>query len=62
MSNRIALHARTDYTDWPEIERARLLLRVWLQLPHLSRVPAHMEMFENRDRLNGGIAKLEKTT
>lgn len=61
-SNRVALHARTDYTDWPDIERARLLLRVWLQLPNLSRIPAHMEMFENRDRYNGGIAKLEKTT
>ncbi|MGB0846733.1 MAG: TauD/TfdA family dioxygenase [Thiolinea sp.] len=58
-SNRITLHARTDYTDWPEIERARLLLRVWLQLPELSLVPTHMEMFENRDRYNGGIAKLE---
>ncbi|MFT7533978.1 MAG: hypothetical protein ACI9FD_005022 [Gammaproteobacteria bacterium] len=55
-SNRIALHARTDYTDWPEIERARLLLRVWLQLPYLSTVPAHMQMFENRDRMDGGIA------
>lgn len=56
-SNRIAMHARTDYVDWPEIERARLLLRVWLQLPELSLVPSHMEMFENRDRANGGIAK-----
>ena len=58
-SNRIALHARTDYTDWPEIERARLLLRVWLQLPELSVVPPHMQMFENRDRADGGIAKQE---
>jgi len=58
-SNRTILHARTDYTDYPEIERARLLLRVWLQLPELSTIPAHMEMFENRDRANGGIAKLE---
>ncbi len=57
-SNRVCLHARTDYKDYPEIERARLLLRVWLQLPNLSTVPAHMEMFENRDRANGGIEKL----
>jgi len=57
VSNRISLHARTDYVDWPEIERARLLLRVWLQLPELSTVPDNMEMFENRDRANGGIAK-----
>ncbi len=56
-NNRTCLHARTDYTDYPEIERARLLLRVWLQLPNLSEVPAHMQMFENRDRADGGIAK-----
>ncbi len=56
-SNRVCLHARTDYKDYPEIERARLMLRVWLQLPNLSTVPAHMEMFENRDRANGGIEK-----
>ena len=57
VSNRVALHARTDYEDFAEIERARLMLRVWLQLPQLSTVPAHMQMFENRDRADGGIAK-----
>ena len=56
-SNRIALHARTDYEDFEDIEKARLLLRVWLQLPNMSVVPAHMQMFENRDRADGGIAK-----
>jgi hypothetical protein len=57
VSNRTALHARTDYEDFDEIERARLLLRVWLQLPNMSTLPAHMQMFENRDRADGGIAK-----
>ena len=57
VSNRVALHSRTDYVDYPEIERARLLLRVWLQLPDLSLRPANMHMFENRDRADGGIAK-----
>jgi len=57
VSNRVALHSRCDYVDHPEIERARLLLRVWMQLPELSPVPAHMQMFENRDRAEGGIAK-----
>ena len=56
-SNRIALHARTDYEDFDDIAKARLLLRVWLQLPNVSVVPAHMQMFENRDRADGGIAK-----
>ena len=60
VNNRIALHSRTDYVDWPEIERARLLLRVWLQLPELSQVPAHMQYFENRDRADGGIAKRQE--
>jgi hypothetical protein len=57
VSNRCALHARTDYEDFEEIERARLLLRVWLQLPNMSQMPGHMQMFENRDRADGGIAK-----
>ena len=57
VSNRVALHSRTDYVDYPDIERARLLLRVWMQLPILSEVPAVMQMFENRDRADGGIAK-----
>lgn len=56
-SNRVVLHSRTDYVDHPEIERARLLLRVWLQLTDLSTVPDHMQMFANRDRADGGIAK-----
>lgn len=59
VSNRIALHSRTAYVDWPEIERARLLVRVWMQLPGLPPVPPHMQYFENRDRADGGIAKLE---
>lgn len=59
VSNRVALHSRTDYVDYPEIERARLLLRVWMQLPKLSKVPDHMQMFENRDRADGGIAKAQ---
>jgi hypothetical protein len=58
VSNRVALHSRTDYVDWPEIERARLLVRVWMQLPELPPVPTHMQYFENRDRADGGIAKL----
>lgn len=56
VSNRVALHSRTDYIDWPDVDHARLLLRVWLQLPNLAPVPPHMIYFENSDRAGGGIS------
>jgi len=39
LNNRVALHARTDYTDWPEMERRRRLLRVWMTLPGWPKYP-----------------------
>lgn len=33
ISNHTILHARTDFEDWPEPERRRHLLRLWLSLP-----------------------------
>jgi len=33
LHNRSVLHARTDYTDWPEVERRRHLLRMWIDAP-----------------------------
>jgi hypothetical protein len=30
--NHVALHARSRYEDWPEPERKRHLLRLWLDL------------------------------
>jgi hypothetical protein len=32
VSNHVVLHARTAYEDWPEAERRRHLLRLWLTL------------------------------
>ncbi len=32
LNNLVTLHARTDYEDWPEPERKRMLLRLWLNL------------------------------
>ena len=39
LNNRVTLHARTDYTDWPEMERRRRLLRVWMTLPGWPKYP-----------------------
>ncbi len=33
LHNRSVLHARTDYTDWPELGRRRHLLRMWIDAP-----------------------------
>lgn len=33
LSNHTCLHARTAFTDWPEPERRRHLLRLWISVP-----------------------------
>lgn len=40
--NRSVLHARTDYQDWPEMNRRRHLLRLWIDAPESFLVdPSH---------------------
>lgn len=39
LHNRAVLHARTDYEDWPELERRRHLKRLWIDAP--ERLPVH---------------------
>ena len=42
LCNYVVLHSRTDYEDWPEPERKRHLLRLWL------RTPGMVELEESR--------------
>ncbi|MEM7562829.1 MAG: TauD/TfdA family dioxygenase [Pseudomonadota bacterium] len=52
LHNRTVLHARTDFKDWPELERRRHLLRAWIDAPKLLPVsPCH----ELGDIFQGGI-------
>ncbi len=44
LHNRTVLHARTDYDDWPEPERRRHLLRVWIDAPELLPVSPQHEL------------------
>jgi Taurine catabolism dioxygenase TauD, TfdA family len=37
--NHTILHDRTAYEDWPEPEKRRHLLRLWLAAPHARRLP-----------------------
>jgi hypothetical protein len=47
LNNYLVLHARTDYEDWPEPERKRELLRLWLTVRRPLELPA--------DFAHGGI-------
>ena len=49
LSNHTVLHARTDYEDYPEPERKRHLLRLWISLP--SRAPLGTRLRTQRSRL-----------
>lgn len=44
LHNRTVLHARTDYEDWPESERRRHLLRVWIDAPQFLPVSPEHEL------------------
>jgi hypothetical protein len=39
ISNYTVLHSRTAYEDWPQAERRRYLLRLWLETGRVERVP-----------------------
>lgn len=43
--NHVSLHARTAYEDWPEAERKRHLLRLWIDLDGAR--PVHSEIAED---------------
>lgn len=44
INNYVTLHSRTDYVDWPEAERKRHLLRLWLFTPGLADIPEALKM------------------
>ncbi len=39
MNNHVTYHSRTEYQDWPEPERRRHLLRMWLSVPNSRPLP-----------------------
>ena len=39
LNNRVVLHSRTDFEDYPEPERKRHLLRLWLRTPGYDSLP-----------------------
>ncbi len=54
LNNHVTLHARTEYEDWPEQERKRHLLRMWLSVPNSRALsPALSHIY--RDRRAGAV-------
>lgn len=42
LNNRVTLHGRTEFEDFPELDRKRLLLRLWLAMPDWPPLPTGM--------------------
>jgi hypothetical protein len=50
LNNRLLLHGRTGYEDWPDVARRRHLMRLWLELPSWPPLPAHQGMHSPEDQ------------
>lgn len=49
LNNRVLLHGRTDYEDWPEIPRRRHMLRLWLYSEAWPDLPANQGVHDAND-------------
>mgnify|MGYP002641477168 CR=1 FL=1 len=47
LNNGVVLHNRTAFEDWPELERRRHLLRLWLRVPEMHRGASYFENWRN---------------
>ena len=43
LNNRTVLHGRTEFEDYPELDRKRLMLRLWLAMPDWIALPHDMK-------------------
>jgi hypothetical protein len=56
LNNYVALHTRRDYEDWPEADRKRHLLRLWLSDPDNRPIPKDLrEGYRGRGVLPAGV-------
>ena len=62
LNNRVVLHGRTRFEDFPELERKRHMLRVWLKMPDWVPWPDNMYWHEKGYRLSEGIGLHNENT
>jgi Taurine catabolism dioxygenase TauD, TfdA family len=58
VQNHVVFHARTAFADWPEVDRKRHLMRIWLSVPDGRELhPAIAERWVNIERgtVRGGV-------
>ncbi len=53
LNNRVVLHGRTEFADFPEIERKRHMLRIWLMMPDWPAWPDEMNWHNGGDEVHG---------
>lgn len=57
LNNRTTVHGRTDYEDWAEPDRVRLMYRLWLMCPEWPqpKTAVNRVLFGKTDRADGGV-------
>ena len=57
LNNRTTIHGRTDYEEWPEPERQRIMFRLWLMCPDWPQpaTAVNRVLFGKTDRADGGV-------
>jgi hypothetical protein len=57
LNNRTTIHGRTDYEEWPEPERQRVMFRLWLMCPDWPQpaTAVNRVLFGKTDRADGGV-------
>ena len=55
LNNRVILHGRADYEDFPEKEHRRMMLRIWMMNPQWARLCTEQVFFDQSHRHGGGI-------
>ncbi len=55
LNNRKILHSRAGYEDFPEKQRRRLMLRIWLMNPQWPERSPQQRFFDHSHRAGGGI-------
>jgi hypothetical protein len=63
LNNRTTIHGRTDYEEWPEPERQRIMFRLWLMCPDWPqpKTAVNRVMFGKTDRADGGVSRRLET-
>jgi hypothetical protein len=50
LNNRVIVHGRNDFEDWPELARRRHLMRLWLRVPDWPPLPEAQVFHTDEDR------------